>query len=146
MTGGSFVESLIGLFVPACGGRGVRNPPLSRVLYIFEGTTPIYVVGAKPITRAPTSFSSGDTHPHTSRVSLCQPLVIIASLPPQAPPAAPLIICPRHTTDQANRSTSTPSTRTTPKICSPSTSHPTGTTVNTIRSRSRLSSCTHDEN
>ena len=77
------------------GERTVRNLPLSRILYIYESTTPINVVGARQTREH--QLSSGDTHPRTSPVSLFQPPAIIASLPPQTPPAVPLIIRPQRT-------------------------------------------------
>ena len=115
-------------------GRTARNSPLSRFLYIYEGTAPINAIGAKTNTRAPTSFSSGDTHPHTSPVlSLCQPLAIVVSLPLQIPPAIPLVICPQRTTGPS-KSTSTSSMRTAPAAHSPSPSHATSTIANAVRS------------
>ena len=104
------------------GGRTVRNTLLSRDLYIYQGTTTINVVGAEINTRAPTSFSSGDTHSSTSPMSLHQSPAIIASLPLQTPPAVPFIICPQRTTEPG-KSTSTSSTRTTPATRSTNTSH-----------------------
>ena len=82
------------------GGRTVRNPPLSHVLTIYEGTTPSInnIIGAKSEDK---QKQIGDnlwaTHPHI------QPPATIASLSPQTPPVVPLLFVLSVRQDQANR-------------------------------------------
>ena len=128
MMGGHFVESLIGWFVTAWARRAVRNSPLSRFPYIYEGTTPISAISAKTNTRVPTSFSSS-TYLASVAVSTSGHRCFPTS---SSTPRCSLVTCPQCTTGPS-KSTSTSSTRTAPAAHSPS--HATSPTANAVRSR-----------
>ena len=81
-------------------GRSMRDPPLSYILAIYEGTTPIHIIGAQTNTSDPTSFHLG-TLIHI--LLQCCIVNLQSSLFSNAPPLLPLLFVVTIQQDQANR-------------------------------------------